>query len=333
MLISKVIRTDILLTIMKAGVDVERILIDFFDFKKFPSYDSRFDNMEGDFYQHRINNEDWDSDWFLDDARLKLLEINDDEYLALVANLLNYKYYTSIDHHLDLAASVNEKLMLNGFELKKKWVKDGYSVFEWKLIEFWNTKTIDFYYEGEIRTMSIESLRKSKIDHNLEWKKYPCMLIYSNDRDDFTYRTLHYVYYVESISSMPVLVDWLKILQKGMNQTKLEKRFKFLSKNYCSLFLTLDSYQILKKTSWKYYKSILKSLNDISEFPNVYESFKEEKWLKKSLLRSSEMYSYIEWKYGQKGDGQYFEFNLFDTFIAFHYREKGILPWRIKALI
>lgn len=43
-----------------------------FDLRNLPSYDSRFKNMEGDIWQHRINNYDWEDNWLFSDDRLNL---------------------------------------------------------------------------------------------------------------------------------------------------------------------------------------------------------------------------------------------------------------------
>lgn len=47
---------------------LERIV----DLNNLPSYDSRFDNMIGDIWQHTENNDDWDLDWIFTDDRLNL---------------------------------------------------------------------------------------------------------------------------------------------------------------------------------------------------------------------------------------------------------------------
>ncbi len=44
-----------------------------FDLETIPSTDPRFKNAQGDIWQHRVNNDDWDSDWVFDDPRFNLL--------------------------------------------------------------------------------------------------------------------------------------------------------------------------------------------------------------------------------------------------------------------
>lgn len=43
-----------------------------YNLTELPSNDSRYDDMHGDIWQHRINNDDWDGWWIIDDKRLGL---------------------------------------------------------------------------------------------------------------------------------------------------------------------------------------------------------------------------------------------------------------------
>lgn len=47
------------------------------ELNELPSYDSRFSNMSSDIWQHTINNDDWEDDWFFTDPRINLM--HDDE--------------------------------------------------------------------------------------------------------------------------------------------------------------------------------------------------------------------------------------------------------------
>lgn len=42
-----------------------------------PSHDSRFPDMASDIWQHTVNNDDWDDDWFFTDSRINIM--HDDE--------------------------------------------------------------------------------------------------------------------------------------------------------------------------------------------------------------------------------------------------------------
>jgi hypothetical protein len=51
-----------------------------FDLEALPSTDNRYDTALGDMWQHTINNDDWDDDYILDDARFSPLEMTDDQF-------------------------------------------------------------------------------------------------------------------------------------------------------------------------------------------------------------------------------------------------------------
>ena len=51
-----------------------------YDLNALPSYDNRFDDAEGDIWQHTINNDDYEDGWIFEDDRLGLLN-GDDEIL------------------------------------------------------------------------------------------------------------------------------------------------------------------------------------------------------------------------------------------------------------
>ena len=60
-----------------------------FDLAKLPSEDSRFKDMVGDLWQHRVNNDDWEIDWVYYDKRLDLIGCNDAVFLQFLCELLH----------------------------------------------------------------------------------------------------------------------------------------------------------------------------------------------------------------------------------------------------
>ncbi len=60
-----------------------------FDIKSLPSNDGRFQDMEGDFWQHRVNNYDWEDDWIYEDDRLNLMRCEDQVFLKFLCEMIN----------------------------------------------------------------------------------------------------------------------------------------------------------------------------------------------------------------------------------------------------
>lgn len=54
------------------GLDEVEFLKRIFDLDALESYDPRFSTAEGDIFQHRFNNLDWDDDWVFTDQRFGL---------------------------------------------------------------------------------------------------------------------------------------------------------------------------------------------------------------------------------------------------------------------
>lgn len=60
-----------------------------YDLKSLPSYDGRFKTAEGDIYQHRVNNNDWDDDWVFQDDRFGLFEGEDELLLNFICEMFH----------------------------------------------------------------------------------------------------------------------------------------------------------------------------------------------------------------------------------------------------
>ncbi|WP_327708884.1 serine/threonine protein kinase [Streptomyces sp. NBC_00464] len=60
-----------------------------FNLNAFESYDSRFKTAEGDIYQHRANNDDWELDWVFTDERFGLRSGPDSVLLRFLSEMLH----------------------------------------------------------------------------------------------------------------------------------------------------------------------------------------------------------------------------------------------------
>lgn len=114
-----------------------------------PSNDSRFKNADGDIWQHRINNYDWEDYWFFNDDRFLLKDGYDDEYLlrficemihpAVVAKNSPWRYYLR---------KFNEILSPDGYEIYPYMGNSGREEFHFRFkdsIEIKNHDSISHY--------------------------------------------------------------------------------------------------------------------------------------------------------------------------------------------
>jgi uncharacterized protein (TIGR02391 family) len=89
-----------------------------FDLEKLPSTDSRYDNMKGDLWQHRINNNDWDDNWYVD--KFDLLDTEDAKFLKFLAEFFHPEVRAVDWNTKRVLATINKNLALDGVELYAK---------------------------------------------------------------------------------------------------------------------------------------------------------------------------------------------------------------------
>lgn len=89
-----------------------------FNLEKLPSTDSRYPNMEGDLWQHRVNNDDWDDNWYID--KFDLLDTEDAKFLKFLAEFFHPEVRDTNWNTKRVLATINKNLALDGVELYAK---------------------------------------------------------------------------------------------------------------------------------------------------------------------------------------------------------------------
>lgn len=89
-----------------------------FNLEKLPSTDSRYPNMKGDLHQHRINNDDWEDDWFIE--KFDLLDTEDAKFLKFLAEFFHPEVRTTDWNAKRVLATINKNLAMDGVELYAK---------------------------------------------------------------------------------------------------------------------------------------------------------------------------------------------------------------------
>ncbi len=103
-------------------------ICDIWDLRAMPSTDSRYRDAYGDFYQHTVNNDDWDLD-FLFLERLKLLEDNS-KYNLFIENIFNPKYRKDEDETVKYVLLINPYLEKDGYKLGiKEYNQTGFPIY------------------------------------------------------------------------------------------------------------------------------------------------------------------------------------------------------------
>ena len=89
-----------------------------FNLEKLPSTDSRYPDMKGDLWQHRVNNNDWDDNWYID--KFDLLETEDAKFLKFLAEFFRPEVRDINRNTKRALATINKNLALDGVELYVK---------------------------------------------------------------------------------------------------------------------------------------------------------------------------------------------------------------------
>lgn len=337
--ITKVTRKWILLDLLWINIiDIENIIISFFNAEKLPSYDSRFENMTADHWQHRKNNLDWEDDWFIEDDRLNFYWISDEKFLEFICFIIHPENINDIDTIKLFVKNFNDKLIRDWFEIRTFWEKISWlDIFKWYKI-IWGNLKIFFYtnYPDYYKTYNENEWKKHFPYY--DWvREYPYILLTYSNWDDFWRRTSFLCEFFENELSNPINLWKIKILDKDFKKYEedywhiiIPSTFKKLSWSFCSIFNSNETYRLLDTESLKQYKkTILNSLNEVTYNKHILAKFKNIYWFSTSLLRDSEPYSRVQ--------------NIENTFLSFWFKndnwdilfdfEKSELPFRINTLI
>lgn len=117
-----------------------------YNLDKLPSTDSRpvFNTAYKDIYQHRINNEDWEWDWFYQYYNDNFdLSGNDEKFLLFLSEMFHPTVVGKNQIWQFYLSSINDLLRHDGFRLVKSSSISGRAIYSYKNIE--NNSIIDKY--------------------------------------------------------------------------------------------------------------------------------------------------------------------------------------------
>lgn len=121
--ISRTIRRNIF-----DGIDLEEIyfggrlddaafLSRLYDLSRMKSYDPRYENADGDIWQHCVNNNDWERNWVFTDSRFGLLDCSDTNFLLFLCEMVHPLVRPEQREQEMLASHFNEQLSSAGWKL------------------------------------------------------------------------------------------------------------------------------------------------------------------------------------------------------------------------
>ena len=117
-----------------------------YDLNSIPSYDSRYEDAEGDIIQHTINNYDYEWCWVFNDDRFKLSKGDDEVYLNFLSEIFHPEVRNENMRWRDFLSKVNTFLICDGYELYSCRKISGREIFGWRIYDESNYKFIPFSY-------------------------------------------------------------------------------------------------------------------------------------------------------------------------------------------
>ncbi len=100
-----------------------------FTLEDMPSTDKKFSNAYDDIWQHRINNDDWDSYWIFTDTRLNLLFCKDEIFLHFLCEMLHPVVRKDPEVVEELKDEFNRHLQKDGFQLIERTRHSGRPIY------------------------------------------------------------------------------------------------------------------------------------------------------------------------------------------------------------
>lgn len=328
------------------GENIIRFLDDMMDLKSLPSTDSRYKDAYGDTYQHLVNNYDWEYEWVLTE-RFNIID-NNETFIEFLNRIIHpdlrkneddiTKYYLLINPYLE-----KENLALKAIQLDT----NGLRVYEVTSKKEADKTPIDivqnnipFFVDNYPRGFfdDVATFKKSGfdacfvLDPNKGW----------NDYGVWSTFTLYY----RSVDTEVITIGYPKIIHETESHTfdVLDKQFKVLGNQFCSLGQELDYYENLKRIFGNKFLNILWALQDSAFFPPILERFEHNSNFKNSLIRFNEPERLLrEAKYELYGfnlDNLYsFKYAFKPNFtddeleIDFDFSSDSLIPNRIYAII
>jgi hypothetical protein len=133
--LTEISRRDIRRALIREGIhwsgdlDDTEFLNRLYDLSSLPSTDPRFGNAEGDIWQHRVNNHDWEDQWVYSDNRLQLADGPDEIFLNFLAEVVHPLVRPDREEAKRVVAMLNELLAPDGWALVEQKTISGRPIY------------------------------------------------------------------------------------------------------------------------------------------------------------------------------------------------------------
>lgn len=98
------------------------------------SHDGRYTDAEGDIFQHRVNNSDWDNDWIFSDDRFGLDKGDDEDLLRFLTEMLHPAVRQPTESEA-IIERINPLLRADGYQIVKGGAISGRPTYAWQNVD------------------------------------------------------------------------------------------------------------------------------------------------------------------------------------------------------
>ncbi len=145
-----------------------------YDLSALPSFDSRFDNAEGDIWQHTINNNDYEDDWVFEDERFQLLDGDDEVLLKFLCASFHPAVRVENGYWKEFLDAVNGLLRNDGYELYPESKISGRDVYGWKK---YNPEETALFIPFSQRNQTDIKSKRLKLSLTMKMRSQLCALL------------------------------------------------------------------------------------------------------------------------------------------------------------
>ncbi|MBJ8430178.1 AAA family ATPase [Acinetobacter pittii] len=254
------------------------------DLRSLPTTDHRkgqYPTAYEDFYQHYVNNNDWDNNELL---KIKFDFTNDnDNFIKFITKIISPEVRISNEEIIEYCNLIEDLTKKDNLIFQVWDYEPTTELPIYRLVQ--NSESSDY----------IRNIPKNKIlfhvDNttiNYQEIDYPCFILSNINFNDFgNYSNFFLDYFPENDNK--VHIGRLKIIKKNDFNTirVIPHTFTELD-DYCSIGEDISYYENLKKTFGDLFYSKLRALKDCSFFHDTLEFFENDDNFKKSIIRDNE---------------------------------------------
>lgn len=302
--------------------------------KDLPSEDSRYNDAEGDAYQHLVNNNDWEIDYVFT-TRFNLLGQDELLFIKFLEVVVSPGVRGDRGQVVRYVSLINQLLLQTQVILVLMSYSDGLPVYGVQTRQQVSDRPQDLPPNPIPFFHSQSTVSKT----------YPHFYLGHDKWDDYHHRTTFGLAYVESKFNTTKIGD-VKIMKRDTLVTAevLPDTFTALPEDFCSLGQEEEYYANMVSNFRDRYQSILLALRDVALYPKIQEAFELEDVYKTSLIRYNEpeqLARTIRFRLGGYEPGDWYKFTYRYTLpyakepldITFDFDIEDFVKHRVFALI